>query len=80
MLALYLFSMGFLLVREALPDINTSTHTGQEPHRVILILIDAMRVDFALSNKFSFMNNRNPNQTLVYLSISDSPTVTSQRI
>lgn len=48
-----------------------------------MVLFDALRVDFATNSNFNFpqrMLKDNPDRTLFYLAISDTPTVTMSRL
>ncbi|CAD8114412.1 unnamed protein product [Paramecium primaurelia] len=48
---------------------------------VVLIVIDSFRMDLAVSNQFNFIQQRkNDPQSLIFLSLAETPTVTGPRI
>lgn len=55
LLSIIFFSKGFFMVREFLPDVNTIPTNQKENIKVVVILFDAFRADFADSDNQSFM-------------------------
>jgi len=100
-LALHLFASGFLLRRPVLPHIATADQQQQPRQlkrydRLVWVLIDALRHDFAVmqppsasaadhyfANKLPVLNEtlaRHPDHTMLLRFEADAPTTTLQRI
>ncbi|POW15008.1 hypothetical protein PSTT_02582 [Puccinia striiformis] len=82
----YIFALGFLLSRINLSNKSTTTTTAQGTHsKAIIVLIDALRFDFLLSNSTQLslpktLTSLNPSNSVLYHFVADPPTTTLQRL
>ena len=86
--SLYVFSNGFLIRRVSLNDTNVHRNSLDEIklfNKSILLLVDALRFDFVLSNEYGIRTmgellRNEPRNARLLKFIADPPTTTMQRI
>ncbi|CAD8147286.1 unnamed protein product [Paramecium pentaurelia] len=71
--------MGYFEVQPTFQDINESESSNDEPMKVILLLVDALRIDLFANKNFSFYGDMKENKEeyqILYYGISSTPTAT----
>lgn len=53
-LALFLYLMGYFEVQPTFKEINEIESSNDEPMKIILLLVDALRIDLFANKNFSF--------------------------
>ncbi|CAK67327.1 unnamed protein product (macronuclear) [Paramecium tetraurelia] len=77
--ALSLFLMGYFQVKTTFEDINEVESSNDKPMKIILLLVDALRIDLFANKNFTFYQNMKENQEeyqILYYGISSTPTAT----
>ncbi|CAD8052673.1 unnamed protein product [Paramecium primaurelia] len=77
--ALSLFLMGYFQVKTTFEDINEIESSNDKPMKIILILVDALRIDLFANKNFTFYQDMKENKEeyqILYYGISSTPTAT----
>ncbi|CAK82045.1 unnamed protein product (macronuclear) [Paramecium tetraurelia] len=71
--------MGYFEVQPTFQDVNENESSNGQPMKVILLLVDALRVDLFANRNFTFYEDMKENQEdyqILYYGISSTPTAT----